>query len=314
MKKLKTEASMAADNEVSSDTNMSKAERLMVAGSVAPSLRSTVDKNQFRRVTVVDRNDPSKIVGYTTLSKVQEAALETAKIEIAVDDGVRPKKIICRQCGKLASVSPKGVIPTLCLKCFRPKCILCGSKLSCPSATRCLECTHIERAKSAPKCPKCGLRTNMWNTKGCSRCLQLKERLRCSVCNDVMSKVAGTPGAIARRNGAPPKCIACCRAPKLVVLCACGVTLGIAAMSPRTVAKRKGAPPQCNKCSRIARRKPRAKCASCGVELKAQATSAKVVAKRKEGIPPRCNNCARRKAEILLKVKDNLAGSVPPAP
>lgn len=277
---------------------MSKAERLLIAGSVASSVRSAADRNQFRRVTVVDRNDPSKIVGYTTLAKVQEAALETAKIEIAVDEGVRPKKIICRHCGRPTSVKQKGMIPVMCVKCLNPPCVSCGVKIpkggysetarcstchfaniikplakcadcgaktsrsaSHPgyrkrkdgivAAVRCWKCEQARRFERAPKCPKCGDRIGSHKSRTCKRCFQPKPRLRCTVCNDILQEKAGTPSAIAKRKGAPPRCWPCFTTPKPLATCAvCGVTLAAHATRPSVIKTRNGAPPRCGDCSR----------------------------------------------------------------
>lgn len=88
-----------------------KAERLAVAAAVAPVLRSSDAKK--RRVTLYNQETGS-ITGYTTLDKAQEGILATAKIELAVQDDVRPKKNFCALCGKVMPVQTTGKIRQFC--------------------------------------------------------------------------------------------------------------------------------------------------------------------------------------------------------
>lgn len=86
--------------------SMNKAQRLAVAGVVAPHLREQSDKAAKRRVARVDKD--GNVVGYTTLAEVQRALLERQKIELEVIDGVRPKEIVCAQCGRADRVARTG--------------------------------------------------------------------------------------------------------------------------------------------------------------------------------------------------------------
>jgi hypothetical protein len=107
-----------------------KAERLAVASAVAPLLRSQGERALARRVARVDKD--GKVVGYTTLAEVQKSLLRRREIELETVKGVRPKAVICENCGKDVPVKRKGGrLPTMCetkggcfrqKQCARPKC------------------------------------------------------------------------------------------------------------------------------------------------------------------------------------------------
>lgn len=90
---------------------MNKAQRLAVACVVAPTLRALSARAALRRVAKVDKND--KVVGYTTLAEVQKALLLARSIELETQEGVRPKQVICRNCGKCIPVG-RGHLPRVC--------------------------------------------------------------------------------------------------------------------------------------------------------------------------------------------------------
>lgn len=103
-----------------------KAERLALAAAVAPTLRVNAGKAKSRRVAVVDKD--GNVTGYRTLAEVQEALLAAEKIAIAVDDGVRPKEMTCKFCGKPFPLQyATGNVPTKCGKCL--KCAECAAPL-----------------------------------------------------------------------------------------------------------------------------------------------------------------------------------------
>lgn len=144
-----------------------KAERLAVAGAVAPSLRSGAERAKARRIA---REKDGKVVGYTTLADVQRSLLERHKIEIAVTDGKRPKALICERCGLPFPPARKGPPARYCKKCHTAECDDCGAELSgsvlTPSAAaqrvgppRCAACTKERRANLPTfHCPQCGCR------------------------------------------------------------------------------------------------------------------------------------------------------------
>lgn len=92
---------------------MNKAARLAVAGYVAPPLRSASPQTSQRRVARVDKD--GNVVGYTTLAEVQRSLLARQDIELEVAEGVRPRAIVCRLCGKVVNVPNKGAVPFTCL-------------------------------------------------------------------------------------------------------------------------------------------------------------------------------------------------------
>jgi hypothetical protein len=80
---------------------MSKADRLAVAGVVAPFIREGATSYSLRRVARIDAN--GNVVGYTTLAAVQKVLLERHKIEIAVQPGIRRMMSSIWRRGVLAS-------------------------------------------------------------------------------------------------------------------------------------------------------------------------------------------------------------------
>ena len=82
----------------------SRAERLALAGAVAPTLRAA----QERRIARVDAD--GNVVGYTTHKRLAESLLARQQIEIAVVEGVRPKTVMCEVCGLPAKVLKMGVV------------------------------------------------------------------------------------------------------------------------------------------------------------------------------------------------------------
>lgn len=89
---------------------LSKAERLLIAGAVAPAVRRATDGD--RRIAIVDA--AGKIVGYRTLADVRKSLLERAKIEIDTGDGVRPKTVVCERCGRLVKVGSRSSVKRVC--------------------------------------------------------------------------------------------------------------------------------------------------------------------------------------------------------
>jgi hypothetical protein len=109
------------------DEAWTKAQRLVVAGAVAPGLRDAAERARLRRVARVDKD--GAVVGYTTLDAVQAALLRRREIELSVADGVRPKEAICRLCGKTIRVGRLGYVPTKCVRGCKLKCDGCGGKI-----------------------------------------------------------------------------------------------------------------------------------------------------------------------------------------
>ncbi len=216
----------------------SKAERLVIAERVAPALRRTDESTpesmrvEPRKIALVGKD--GKVTGYTTHVVVAKKLLEAEKIAIEVLPGVRPKEIICVFCGVFVKVKRKGTIPSACKKCEKyAHCDTCGGSKSLRSVRQCGTCAG--------------------NAK--------KARLSCA-CGKVLGVAAGTPYNIARREGAPARCLTCyyealktppkdrkTRAAKPRVQCdICHKVLGKSINSPSAVARRKGAPARCASC------------------------------------------------------------------
>jgi hypothetical protein len=103
---------------------MSKAERLLIAGQSAPTLRA---RESRRKIKVVDRD--GKVV-----REIDDVALslkihERAGIEFSVQDGKRPKRVACESCRRVFAAPTTGKIPKQCVRCRRP-CVKCGEAVS----------------------------------------------------------------------------------------------------------------------------------------------------------------------------------------
>ena len=115
-----------------------KAERLAVAGQVAPALRANVGEAKARRVAITDAD--GNVVGYRTLADVQTALLERQSIEIQVDDGVRPKTVMCGVCGKPKAVPVRGRYSANHEECTWAPCAAnCGARAR-PGSLHCRDC------------------------------------------------------------------------------------------------------------------------------------------------------------------------------
>ena len=126
---------MRRDEPIAGDKpKLRKVDRLAVAAAVAPTIRGQDARTKKRRVAVVDRD--GNVVRYTTLDEVQKAALETAKISLAVQDGVRPREVLCARCGRVIKVPRRSRVPTECQPCKDGWCARCGGKLARNTAWR----------------------------------------------------------------------------------------------------------------------------------------------------------------------------------
>lgn len=148
----------------SSEGPRNKAERLAVAGAIAPSLRAQSDKLARRRISVEDKN--GNVTGYISGAEFQKRLLERAKIELDVTGGKRPKNVFCGECGAVIPVAKRGYPARVCKKCR--SCSDCGVELSAavssPSSRQnrkgplcCIPC-NTKRRTSLPvlTCEQCG--------------------------------------------------------------------------------------------------------------------------------------------------------------
>lgn len=97
---------------------MNRADRLALAAVEAPILRSASEKTLARRVGLVDKD--GNVVGYTSGREALKALAKAHDLEHVVDDGVRPREVVCQNCGKTVKVGKAGKVPSVCLKgCVR---------------------------------------------------------------------------------------------------------------------------------------------------------------------------------------------------
>lgn len=136
-----------------------KPEALAIAGYSAPRLRGQPEAVRMRRIAKTDQD--GNVVGYTTLEEVQKALLRRQEIEFDVADGVRPKKIVCRHCGKLVATPKKGgPVPVCCASCRHYKCADCGAETTerrsnRRDSVRCMPCRRTFVACKVTLCAGC---------------------------------------------------------------------------------------------------------------------------------------------------------------
>lgn len=188
-----------------------KAERLALAGQIAPVLRDQTPGAIARRVARVDSN--GNVVGYTTIGEVQASLLRRQKIELAFEEGVRPTEVPCERCGAPVAVRPTGRIPKVHAACKIGHCSICLAETS--------------RGKS--RCGTCVARIRDRLCVGCANPLGRDAATRCRPCSDAFQKAAAE-----RRR---PKCIAC------------GASTGRQANSPARRKLRNNSEPICRDCN-----------------------------------------------------------------
>lgn len=135
---------------------MNKAQRLMVAAAVAPSLRRVPEEVKRRRV---GRLRDGVVVGYTTLGEVQEALLRARQIELEVSDECRPKENLCRNCGKTFRVGPRGTVSILCPQGCNRRCNVDGCKrMATVSQAKAASRAQFSGKPYVLRCPQCAKR------------------------------------------------------------------------------------------------------------------------------------------------------------
>src|SRR5690348_3965150 len=92
-----------------------KAERLAVAGALAPNLRANSDRLS-RRVVHTWNQQTGEVTRHLTGVEAVEGILRTAEIEFDVRDGARPKNVVCEFCGRVVRVAKsRSIVPLACL-------------------------------------------------------------------------------------------------------------------------------------------------------------------------------------------------------
>lgn len=170
---------------------LTKAERLEAGALVAPVLRSASEKTLARRIHVVKADDPTWTpIRYAKGADVLRGHARIQELEHVVEEGVRPKEVICEACGRAFRLSPRGGVPKFCEACARPPCSGCNAALprTSPKRRKSLLCTSCHRQSVR---------------------LTARPRLSCAVCGVRLGPHAGTPTCVRRRRGAPPRCIRC---------------------------------------------------------------------------------------------------------
>lgn len=168
---------------------LNKAQRLALAGAVAPVLRASPHKS--RRVAVV--NADGEIVGYRTLAEVQEKLLEAKKIELDVDDETRPTVALCRVCSLPTQVKKKGKVVAICPKHFVCRC---GARLH--RNAYCEE--KIRKRHGGPAlCGSCSVRESMSKKSPEERARQAQKANAC-VSREVKLEKAAKMRAARQRN------------------------------------------------------------------------------------------------------------------
>jgi hypothetical protein len=155
--------------EKGTPTTWNKATRLAVAGVIAPVLRSSTDV-ALRRVGKLDAK--GNVVGYTTLGEVQKALLLERQIELSTADGVRPKEVMCRNCGKDVSVLAKGTPPLVCREGCDHTCATskCRRKVK-PEVAHAAALAFVKRGEKVPTyCPRCHEKRKPKSEWKCSHC------------------------------------------------------------------------------------------------------------------------------------------------
>lgn len=142
-----------------------KAERLAVAGAIAPVLRDQASRVANRRVARVDEH--GNVVGYTTLLEVQKQLVARHALEIEVQPDEKPREVMCVRCGLPVPVPKVGRTPRFCRLCTSAKCARCGDKLKKGSTSPwknarikgerlCFACIKARSIEQCAKCVDCG--------------------------------------------------------------------------------------------------------------------------------------------------------------
>ncbi len=140
---------------------MNKAQRLVVAGAVAPVIRRDADRLRRRVVNVFNQQTGETVAQVDGVVAVR-GILATANIEFEVQPDVRPKEIICEECGRVFQNYRHGLNARHCVACRTQDCAGCGKPLSkfCPSG-RCKPCLDESRTKPRLRCVDCEAELSM---------------------------------------------------------------------------------------------------------------------------------------------------------
>lgn len=212
---------------------LTEAQRLALAAAVAPSIRRGSEVTKARRVTLYDP-ETGKVTGYSTLAEVQAALLREREIELAVIDGVRPKEVVCPNCGKTIRIGPVGRLPITCIG---------GCDLRCSSD----EC----RNKINPQTARINARQGKPNV--CRKCVcgVARPLPTCSDCAGTLTRTADWQHRIRLGSTEPLRCASCARkARKLKPRPTCSCGKGLSRDALRSARVKSGKQPMCSDCYR----------------------------------------------------------------
>ena len=108
---------------------MAPIDRLRIGAATAASVRRAVEAPR-RKIHVVDRKT-GKVTGFVSESDVARGALALHEIEFSTVEGVRPKRAICKACGRSFAVPKKGLVPKICPEHAKQK-VCAGLEGPCP--------------------------------------------------------------------------------------------------------------------------------------------------------------------------------------
>ncbi len=130
---------------------LTKQQRLVIAGAVAPRLRSL--KSSRRRIHVTDST--GAVIRMITDKELTVGLLETAAIELQIDEpGKEDASPVteCTVCGRMTERRKKGRgrLPAKCVECKNGKCKDCGFIFTSESTVR-----EARKQGREPRCRRC---------------------------------------------------------------------------------------------------------------------------------------------------------------
>ncbi len=145
---------------------MNKAEKLELNGYIAPVLRSASDAVKTRRVTLYDR-ETGEVTGYSTGAEALKGLAKVQELEHTVEEGKRPKEIVCVKCGRLVRIQSVGIVPTAMCKeggCSQATCAgYEGFTCSVLVPKDAMQASRIKRRKGdLYRCPACAKKQDKW--------------------------------------------------------------------------------------------------------------------------------------------------------
>lgn len=140
--------------------SLSKQQRLLIAGAVAPRLRSRLSSR--RRINVI--NADGEVVRKISDAELAMGVLKTASIEFQLDEPIETAALTneCVVCGRLTERRKRGrgKRSSKCIECKNGKCSDCGAIFTSESTLR----TALKRG-TTPRCASCRIAYRRRNMK-----------------------------------------------------------------------------------------------------------------------------------------------------